>query len=336
MLHATEAGRDEHRFLITGAKGFIASWIVKVLLEAGERPVILDVDTGAHRLRALLSEEELASIPFVRGDVTKLDDVDRAVGEYGITHVIHMAALQVPFCAADPPLGALVNVVGTVNVFEVAKRRRDQVRRVVYASSAAVFGPEEYYGAEHILDDAPLQPTTHYGVYKQCNEGSARIYYANHGVSSAGIRPSTVYGVGRDQGMTSGPTKAIKACVVNRPYVIGFTGRADMQYARDTASIFLRAARSIQEGASVYTPRGAVVSMEEIMAALERVFPHARDLIRAEGRPLPVIPDVDDGSLRRDFGDLPRTSLDEGVRETAEIFRRLRSEGRLDTQELAQ
>lgn len=328
-------GGEQNRFLVTGAKGFIGSWIVKVLLEQGQLPLILDVDAEVHRLRALLTDDELANAPFVRGDVTNLEDVDRAVAEHGITHIIHMAALQVPFCAADPPLGALVNVVGTVNVFEVAKRRRDQVKKVVYASSAAVFGPEEYYDAGHISDEAPLQPITHYGVYKQCNEGSARIY-ARDGISSAGIRPSTVYGVGRDQGMTSGPTKAMKACVVNQPYVIKFTGRADMQYVRDTASIFIRAALSNHEDARVYTPRGAVVSMDEILAALEAVFPGAHKLIRAEGKPLPVIPDVDDGTLRRDFSDLPRTPLDAGVRETVEIFRRLQREGRLETRELSQ
>jgi nucleoside-diphosphate-sugar epimerase len=325
-----------NRFLITGAKGFIGSWIVKVLLEQGERPVILDVDSNSHRLRALLSEEDLASVPFVAGDVTRLEDVDRAVSGHGVTHIIHMAALQVPFCAADPPRGALVNVVGTVNVFEAAKRRRDHVMRVVYASSAAVFGPEEFYEVEHISDDAPLQPITHYGVYKQCNEGSARIYYASDGISSAGIRPSTVYGPGRDQGMTSGPTKAMKACVVGQPYTIKFTGRADMQYVRDTAAIFIRAALSDHQGARIYTPRGAVVSIEAILAALERACPGARGLIKAEGKPIPVVADVDDGALRRDFSGLPRTSLEEGVRETVEIFRQLQREGRLDTGELTQ
>jgi nucleoside-diphosphate-sugar epimerase len=325
-----------NRFLITGAKGFIGSWIVKVLLERGEQPVILDIDSDSHRLRALLGEDQLASVPFVSGDVTKLEDVDRAVAEHGVTHIVHMAALQVPFCAADPPRGALVNVVGTVNVFEAAKRRRDHVKRVVYASSAAVFGPEEFYEVEHISDDAPLQPITHYGVYKQCNEGSARIYYVSDGISSAGIRPSTVYGVGRDQGMTSGPTKAMKACVAGQPYTIKFTGRADMQYVRDTAAIFILAALSDHPGARIYTPRGAVVSMDEILTAIERVCPGTHDLIKVEGKPIPVVSDVDDGALRRDFSDLPRTSLDEGVGETISIFRQLQGEGRLDTKELAQ
>ena len=328
-------GGSSRRFLVTGAQGFIGAWIVKVLLEEGERPLIFDLDANSHRLRALLTAEQLESVPLIRGDISRLDEVERAVADNRITHVVHMAALQVPFCAANPPLGALVNVVGTVNVFEAAKRHRDHVRKVVYASSAAVYGPEEFYGAGRVPDDAPLQPTTLYGVYKQCNEGCARVYYANDGVSSGGVRPSTVYGAGRDQGMTSGPTKAIKACVVGRPYTIAFTGKADMQYARDTASIFIRAARSEVQGARVYTPRGTLVSTDEILAILKRVFPETGDLIRAEGKPIPVASDIDDSTLRRDFNDLPSTSLEEGIRETVEIFRRLQRENRLDTHELS-
>jgi nucleoside-diphosphate-sugar epimerase len=261
--------------------------------------------------------------------------VERAVAENGITHIIHLAALQVPFCAADPPKGALVNVVGTVNIFEVAKRHRDHVRQVVYASSAAVYGPEEIYSFRRVPEGAALQPATLYGVFKQCNEGTARIYYQNDGISSIALRPSTVYGVGRDQGMTSGPTKAIKACVAGRSYTIVFTGRVDMQYVRDIAFTFLRAARAGMQGARVYAPRGAVVSMDEILAAIRAEFPEAGGLIRAEGKPLPMPSDVDDSALRRDFNDLPATALEDGIRETAQIFRRLQRENRLDTRELA-
>jgi len=322
------------RFLVTGAKGFIGSWIVKVLIERGDRPLILDLDADSHRLRALLSEQQLESVGFIRGDVSRLEDVERAVADNGITHVIHLAALQVPFCVANPPLGALVNVVGTVNVLETVKRHRDQVRKLVYASSAAVFGSEEFYGADHISDDAALQPATLYGVFKQCNEGTARVYYACDGISSIALRPSTVYGAGRDQGLTSGPTKAIKACVAGRPYTIRLTGRVDMQYARDTAITFIRAAESDLEGARIYTPRGAVVSIDDIITALERIFPGARRLITAQGNPLQLPADVENNAIRRDFPDLPITPLDEGIRETAEIFRRLQREGRLDLREL--
>ncbi len=322
------------RFLITGAKGFIGAWIVKDLVERGDRPWLFDRDQGSYRLRALLSDAQMERVGFVQGDVTRLEELDRAVAEYGITHLIHLAAVQVPACAADPLMGAEINVLGTLNVFEVARRRRDQVKRVVYASSAAVFGPEEFYAASTVPEGAPLLPGTHYGVFKQCNEGNARVYFKDHFISSAGLRPWAVYGVGRDIGVTSGPTKAIKAAVLGRPYTIRFTGGLDLQYVEDTARIFLRCAESDLPGARVYTLRGAVVRMEQFMEELERVVPGARALIRAEGPALPIAYDLDDSALVRDLGDVPRTPLGEGIRATRDIFERLRGEARLDARDL--
>src|SRR6516162_7973953 len=108
----------EPRFLITGAKGFIGAWIVKNLVERGDRPCVFDLDTGSHRLGALLSEEQLSRTQFIEGDITRLSDLEHAVTENGVTHLVHLAALQVPACAVDPPLGGMVNVVGTLNLFE--------------------------------------------------------------------------------------------------------------------------------------------------------------------------------------------------------------------------
>ncbi|HEX5410271.1 MAG TPA: NAD(P)-dependent oxidoreductase [Terriglobia bacterium] len=322
------------RFLLTGAKGFIGSWIVRKLIERGDTPWIYDLDTKAHRLQQLLTGEQRKKINFVEGDVTDFDALDRAVAENGITHLIHLAALQVPACAANPRLGAMINVLGTVNAFEVARKRRDQIRRIVYASSVAVFGPEEFYGEGKVPEGAPLQPNTHYGVFKQANEGNARIFYLNNGISSVGLRPGTVYGVGRDQGITSGPTKAIKASIAGRPYTIRFTGGFDMQYAKDTAEIFLRCAEVPIEGAKAYTLRGAVMRMDDFLATLNRLLPESRELIRAEGNSIPIAFDFDDSALKRDIGEVPRTPLEDGIRETAEIFERLRNKGELELSDL--
>ncbi len=328
---ATATGK---KFLITGAKGFIGAWTVKNLIERGDRPCVLDLDTDSHRLKALLSPEQMQALTFIRGDVTSFEAVEQAVAQYGITHIIHFAALQVPACAANPRLGAQVNVVGTLNVFEAARAHPDIVKKVVYASSAAVFGPEELYGSTTVPEGAPIEPTNHYGVFKQCNEGNARIYFKDHGISSAGLRPWAVYGVGRDVGMTSDPTKAIKASVIGRPYKIRFTGGLDLQYVNDTARIAIRCAELETPGARVYTLRGAVMQVDEFLVELRRQIPAAKDLIRAEGKKLSIAYDLDDSALARDLGDVPRTPLAEGIRETCEIFRRLQSEGRLDTRDL--
>jgi nucleoside-diphosphate-sugar epimerase len=332
---SSAVSRSTPRFLITGAKGFIGAWIVKELVDRGDRPFIFDIDTESARLAALLTPEQINSLQLIRGDITHYKDVESAIGDHGITHVLHLAGIQVPFCAADPLRGAMINVVGTLNVFEVARRRRDLVESIVYASSAAVFGPEEAYGSVTIPDGAPLLPGTHYGVFKQCNEGNARVYFLNDGISSVGLRPGSVYGVGRDRGMTSGPTKAIKATIVGRPYTIRFTGGLDLQYVRDTARLFIRSAEAGLTGAKVYTLRGDVMQIREFLTALEKLLPHSGTLIKAEGNPLPVAYDFDDSALRRDLEGIRSTPLADGIQETAAIFERLKQAGTLDTTDLA-
>jgi nucleoside-diphosphate-sugar epimerase len=322
------------RFLVTGAKGFIGAWVVKELVDRGDRPWVFDIDTESGRLAALLTPEQMASVQFVQGDITRFPDVERAVANHGITDVVHLAGLQVPFCAADPVRGALVNVVGTLNVFEAARNHRDLVQNVAYASSAAVFGPEEAYGSVTVPEGAPLLPGTHYGVFKECNEGNARVYFLDHGLSSVGVRPGTVYGVGRDRGMTSGPTKSIKATIIGQPYTIRYTGGMDMQYVRDTARIFIRCAEARLTGAKVYTLRGDVIHVHEFLTVLGQILPASRALIKAEGKALPVSYDFDDSALRHDLAGLNRTPLADGIRETAAIFERLKVTGTLDVRDL--
>src|SRR3954467_8508090 len=141
--------------------GCLGAWTIANLLRAGEQVVGFDLSTDVYRLRLLMGDEDVARVPIVQGDITDFDQVERAVLEHGATHVIHLAALQVPFCRANPVLGAQVNVVGTVNVFEAARRHPDVVRGIAYASSSAVIGPEEMYEAgAPVRDDAQLLPLT--------------------------------------------------------------------------------------------------------------------------------------------------------------------------------
>ncbi|HEV2497964.1 MAG TPA: NAD-dependent epimerase/dehydratase family protein [Terriglobia bacterium] len=322
------------RFLITGAKGCIGSWVVKNLVERDADPWIFDSDPGTHRLQAILTPDDLRRLHFILGDITEFEALDRAVAENGITHIIHLAALQVPACAANPLLGGKVNVMGTLNVFETAKRRKDFVRRVVYASSVAVYGSDEFYGGGPVVESAALRPGTHYGVFKLCNEGTAQVYYSSDSVSSSGLRPWAVYGVGRDQGMTSEPTKAIKSMVLGRPYTIHFTGGIDLHYVRDTARDFIRCAEADLPGARVYAVRGAVVKVDEFIETLEKVAPGARKLIHAEGKKLPIAADIEASAIARDLGEIASTPLEAGIRETFDLFARMNREGRLDTSDL--
>jgi nucleoside-diphosphate-sugar epimerase len=317
----------DERFLVTGALGCIGSWVVRVLRQEGVPVCTLDLAVDPHRMRLIMSDAEMAQVNFISGDITDLDCVERAIKDNGITQVIHLAALQVPFCKADPPLGARVNVVGTVNVFEAA--RRAGLQRVVYASSVAVYGLSEEYQEGKVDDAAPLHPQSLYGVYKQANEGTARIYWQDNGITSIGLRPYIVYGPGRDQGMTSGPTKAMLAAALGKPYHIPFGGRGVYQYTEDIARIFIQATRVPFQGADVFLARGPAVHMREIVDAIEAAQPAARGQITFADTPLTLPADVDDSRLRAVFGRVPETPLGEGVAETIRIYQAAQNAGRM-------
>jgi nucleoside-diphosphate-sugar epimerase len=316
-------------FFITGAQGCIGSWVVKALVERGENPVVFDRSDDAKRLTAIIDDEHLQRVRFVLGDITDKTQVLSALKSSGAQRVIHLAGLQVPTCKADPVAGAMVNVIGTLNLFEAV--RELGAAGVVYASSAAVYGINE---DETPLDEfAQCEPSTHYGVFKRTNEGSANIYFLDHGISSVGLRPLTVYGVNRDTGLTSDPTKAMKAAVLGHPFHIRFGGSTDFQYVADTAAAFVACADRQPEGAFVFNLHGDAVAVSEVA---EIINDRAEaDLVTFGGPSIPVASSMNDAAIRTLISDLPSTRLKDGIEETMNRFAFLRAHGRLDTSDLS-
>jgi UDP-glucuronate 4-epimerase len=314
------------RFLVTGVLGCLGAWVARTLVRDGTEVVGFDVATDPRRLREIVTADELERVRLVQGDVTRLEDLARAFDEHEITNVVHLAALQIPFCREDPALGAAVNVLGTVNVFEAVKRRRDRIRGpLVYASSAAYFGAEDGGRAvEH--EDALSRPSTHYGVYKQANEGSARIYRQDEGVSSLGLRPYNVYGPARDQGVTASPTLATRAAVLGEGYRISYGGSFTLNYTDDVARALLAMSRCSYEGAAVFNMPGPVVHMQEVVDAIEAAVPEAAGTITYDDdTSLPLPPAMALGGLEATVGTVAVTPLGDAVQATADHFRRLRA-----------
>src|SRR5690349_17126300 len=314
-------------YFITGAQGCIGSWIVKALTERGDLAVVFDRSDDSRRLSAIMDEDDDRQVSFMTGDITDGNAVLSALSKSQATRVIHLAGLQVPTCKADPIAGALVNVAGTLNVFEAA--RKLSIGGVVYASSAAVYGMNDDDVA--LDENAPCEPTTHYGVFKRANEGNARIYFLDHGVNSVGLRPLTVYGVNRDTGLTSDPTKAMKSAVLGRPFHIRFGGATDFQYVADTADAFIACADNAPDGAHVFNLHGETVTVDRIASFINA---SAGNLITFGGPPIPIAAAMDDSAIRNTIGSLPSTPLETGMRETMDTFAVLRDAGRLDTSDL--
>ena len=171
-------------------------------------------------------------------------------------------------------------------------------------------------------EDADSRPSTHYGVYKQANEGNARIYWQDERVPSLGLRPYNVYGPARDQGITAEPTHAMKAAAGGRGYHINYGGSVTYNHAADVARALVAMSRTPFTGSAVFNMPGTVAHMSEVVAAIEAAAPDVAGEITFDDVQLPLPPEMATGGLAAAIGDVVVTPLAEGVRQTVEHYRR--------------
>jgi nucleoside-diphosphate-sugar epimerase len=319
------------RVLVTGAQGCIGAWVVKSLLDRGLDVVIYDQEPETSRLALITSPKTAAKVPVETGRIEDTDRIKSLVKDQEITHIVHLAAVLMPFCQAQPVAGAMINVIGTLNIFEAARDSGRDVR-IVYASSSAVWGPGETYEDKNLSEDQPLKPATHYGVFKQANESNARVFHSANGIHSIGLRPWTVYGVGRDRGLTADPTIALKAVALGKPFQIRLTGFMDFQYVEDVAETFVRCLLSGVDGAHVFNLAGDVVRIEDFIQLIDQLDAGAAKWITCAGPQVPVAYRMDASQLHSHVPGIPKTPMAEGITKTLAMYRKLRDEGRLSEQ----
>ena len=318
------------RFLVTGALGCIGAWTVKLLADEGVPLWTYDLPTSMHRVNLLMNQDSIAKVNWIQGDILDRETFETTVVENRITHIIHLAALQLPFVRADPIQGAQVNVVGTGIVLETCNRHKTQVDSLVYASSAGVYGPAENYPPGPLSHNAPHFPGSLYGAFKHCNEEQARIYWQDYQIRSIGLRPYVIYGPGRDQGITSTPSKAMVAAAAGRSYEISYGGKAVFQYAKDAARAFIQTARANYSGAITYNIGGSNATMQEIVHAITKVVPASIGRITFKPTSLNIAESVDDSALEAAVGKLYWVPLEDGVLESIQIFQNAIKQGLLD------
>lgn len=293
------------KVLMTGGCGFLGAWIARRLLESGAGVRLFDRADDLTMVRAIVGDPA-NGIECVKGDVTDTAQVADALA--GCDRVIHLAGWLTPACQADPIGGARVNVIGTLNVFEAA--RRHGVDHVVYTSSVGVFGPE---------DGRTPEPNTHYGAFKLANEGCARAYWTHDGISSVGLRVGVVYGPGREVGLSAGATLACRAAARGEDYVIGFSGATCLVYVEDVAATYAEVLTHPAAGAHVFNVPGEPTAVDAIIAEIRRHAPEIR--LSATGAPQPFTADVPADALHARYPGIPKTSLREGVARTIAHYR---------------
>lgn len=305
--------------LVTGGTGFIGTWVLRECLRRSVRTIAFDVRPNDARWQRILGESA-RNVTFAAGSLVDRDRVLAVCDEHHVTHLVHLAALLTPACQDDPWTGCEVNVLGSLSVLEVARRRAERIRGLSYASSYAVYGPE----ADDLAagtSAADNRPPTFYGAFKLAVDQIAEQYWRHYRVRSIGIRPHVVYGPERDQGLTAGPSLASRAAARGESFTIGYRGRVGYDYVEDVAQAFVRAALECPAETRVVDLPGPLASSEEFAETITRVAGMPPGTIRVDGPLIPSNIPPQPYYIDRLFADWRTTSLAEGVQRTIEFYR---------------
>lgn len=300
------------KFLVTGGTGFIGWRVVHQLLER-KIPVVV----GEWQKDATVAAK-LAGAEFVTMDVADASSVKTAFQKHpDITHVIHLAYLMSAEVEANPHLGASVNVLGMINLFDAAVRQK--LARLVFASSETYYGASQApYGERAVTEDDFTGPANHfftYGMMKVLNEFMAQKYVKKHGVSIACARPPVVFGHGRKRGSVLWAEDFMSLPAVGKPVALPFPARTRdcWLYVDDCAEQLVQLALKPQLRHFVYNNGGESVTAAELAGVVRHWLPDA-DISFDESKPTTLLIDRMDGRrLEQEIDFKPRPLL-EGVR----------------------
>ncbi len=304
------------KFLVTGGGGFIGWRVVRNLLARGIAAVVADCGMDP-RLARRLEEESGSQVSFAACDVAEFSDVARCFRVHpDITHAIHLAYLMSAEVEANPHLGARVNVLGMVNLFEAAVNYR--LERLVFTSSETVYGASQrVYGDRPVTESDYCAPSDHfftYGVMKILNEFMAEKYVRKHGVSIACARPPVVFGHGRKRGAVLWAEQFFSLPAIGQPVCLPFSSenRDCWVYVEDCAEQLVRLAIKPRLAHFAYNSSGCAIRAGDLATLVRRLVPGA-DIRFDETIPsTPLVDQLDGSRMIEEIGFTPRP-LEEGV-----------------------
>lgn len=317
------------RYLVTGARGFIGAWICRLLAEEGIHVVALDASADDGRIDAALEPRHRPFVHLLTGDVTNGAAL-RELATPEITHLIHLAGFLRPASEERAAQSMQVSVGGLLNMLDCARREGAPPRPLVYASTAAVYGPASRYPEGRITTDSQPDPVDHYGVQRLAMEMTARVYHAQHGVASVGLRPWIVYGPGRESGASASPSLALLAAAAGRRYRIRFGGTSVYQHVQDVAGAFIRASRTPMRTALAANVPGESFEMSQWVDLIAQAMPETRGQISFTPTPWGSPSAVDDPTLAAFTGHQDWGRAAERIPQTIRDYRRLLDAGLVD------
>jgi CDP-glucose 4,6-dehydratase len=308
---------------VTGAYGLLGSWLVKALLARGARTTVLRRDAVA--VSALALEGNEARVNVVHGDICDAAVIERALGEYDVDSVFHLAAQTIVGVANRSPVSTFeANIRGTWTVLEACRRSR--VGRVVVAASDKAYGAHDElpYREEHAL-----QPIYPYDVSKAATDMIARSYWHTFELPVAVTRLANIYG-GGDMNLSRLVPECVLAAIAGRAPVIRSDGTLERDYlcVEDAVDAYLAIWELLEDG------RGAGEAFNAGGDRPHSVLEVANLVCRIAG--IGVEPDVrgtgdlsgeidrqwvDSAKLRSMSGWEPRVSLEVGLSRTVAWYR---------------
>jgi nucleoside-diphosphate-sugar epimerase len=261
--------------LVIGGTGFIGPRLIRKLVARGEDVVCMDINPAG----AGLADVPLRA-PVIRGDVTRFEDVMRAVLEVKPERLINLA-YGLGAGEGNPHQVFLLDVLGMDNCFEAA--RLAGVRRIVYASSIAVSGQQSHFGDRLVNEDDATHGTSQYAMHKIFNEFQAKKYITNYGMSITGVRPANVTGPDKVRGSTDHVQLMVDAAR-GKPVHLPKKGLMRLLiHVEDMAEVFARILLADAPRHSLYNSGGIPVSLGELADVVHQFLPGAQITFAQEG-----------------------------------------------------
>jgi len=309
-------------YMVTGGTGFIGSRIVRDLVREGEKVVIYDFLPAISSLEELMSGEEIGSmVKIVPGEITDSPHLFRTIKENAVEKVIHTVSLLVLDSNSNPYLALKVNCEGAICVFEAA--RTLGLKKVVWASSNACFGPQEKYPEEYIPNDAPHYPQNIYAGTKSFNEVIAAYYVDHFDVDITGIRYMHVYGAGVRRGFFA---TILQELIINP--ALGKPGRVPhgdaiigWSYVDDPARATVMASKVLKTKTKSYSIMGDVHSVKEAADYVREILPGA-DITVSPGGFTGDPVKFDTRLIEEEIGYRPQWPMERGIKEAINMTRK--------------
>lgn len=303
--------------LITGGTGFIGAHVARRLIAAGQNVVTLD-SLPSNVINEVLRPEEVAQVSTTVGDVTSLRDVADVIQRHDVDRIIHLASMLHPACNEKPMLAIQVNLQGQATVLEAA--RLFSVTKVVWASSAVVFGNRNQHSDFPLANDAQHHPGNMYAATKSFAETLTNHYVDTWGVDALGLRLTVVYGPGRVRGASAFVNELVKPAL-GEPATVPFGDDiVDFQYVEDVARLLVTCTEVPKTKHTVLNTQFDRRSIREAGAYMEQLVPDA-EISYLPGE-FGVAWELDDSALQREIGFTPEFPMERGLRAVANYARR--------------